>query len=442
MPDPLELVAEVNEYLDSIDEHGHYEPARVPVLEKYKADMLAAGFNAPFTSMIAQSRELGEDEDSAEDMQDRSKQVKRMRYIASLKKFTLNRLRVGLAAHHLAQAMKDSGRPANAATLPFGGSYVKALSQAGEMALEGYHHCMSLLQPRRFQVTGASALIRTEKGKAQAIDLDEEDVAASIKALAGGKAKIKELIIRSQKQSIIKNHSTRVALITMAAIVADRKARAVMDADEKSDAQVAGYNRLLQKHGVVVDSNILVDDPRFEACQEEAKRAGYVKKMPKSQTLMLDEELELKLFKRKQKHRHMAMDEAGAIVYHLLEWYYTCLHAEARKAYGAMPAVLAEPNEEQLGVLNHLQPASHPLNHPAKIIFEKIRMEKKNPPLPSAVWGPAFLVWRARLKADWASAEFGVEEKEIAEALLVIRSLGEKTDGRGAKFLEGLKKKK
>ncbi len=440
MADPLELVAEVNEYLDSIDEKGQYEQARISVLEKYKTAMLEAGFNAPFTSMIAQARELGEDEDSADDMADRSKQVKRMRYIASLKKFTLNRLRVALAAHHLAQAMKDSGKPALASALPFGGSYVKVLSEAGEMAVEGYHHCMSLLQPRRFSVTGASALIRTEKGKAQSLDLDEEDVAASIKALAGGKTKIKELIIRSQKQSLIKNHSTRVALIAMAALDGAKKARALMDADEKADDQVAGYNRLLKKHGIVIDSNILVDDKRFEACQEEALKAGYLKKMPKSQSLMFDEELELKLFKRKQKHRHTAMNEAGAIVYHLLEWYYTCMHAEARKSYGAMPAVLAEPNEEQLSVLNHLQPHNHPLNHPAKIIFEKIQMEAKNPPLPSAVWGPAFLVWRAKLKPDWASAEFGVSEKEISDAVPLIRSLGEKS-GRGTKFLEGLKKK-
>lgn len=439
MPDSLELVAEANEYLDSIDEQGQYDPARVAKLGEYKAAMLEAGFNAPFTSMLAQARAAEGDEDSGDDMADRSKQVKRLRYIASLKKFTLNRLRVSLAAHHLAQAMKDSGRPANVAELPFGGSYVKALSNAGEMALEGYHHCMSLLQPRRFSITGASALIRTEKGKAQALDLDKEDAAASIKALAGG-TKIKELIIRSQKQSLIKNHSTRVALLTMAAVMAEKKARAVMDEEEKGDAQVAGYNRLLKKHGVVIDSNILVDDGRFEACQEEAARAGYLKKMKTSQSLMLDEELELKLFKRKQRHRHMAMDEAGAIVYHLLEWYYTCMHAEARKSYGAMPAVLAEPNEEQLGVLNHLQPRNHPLNHPAKILFEKIKMEAKNPPLPPKVWGPAFLAWRARLKSDWASSEFGVAEKDVAEALPVIRSLGEKTGGRGAKFLEGLKK--
>ena len=202
MTDSLELVAEVNEFLDTIDESGKFEPKRQSKLEAYKTAMLEAGFNAPFSAMIAQARDLGDDEESADDTQDRSKQVKRMRYIASLKKFTLNRLRVALASHRLEQALRESGRGELAEDLPFGGAYVKEMSKGGEMALEGYQYVMGLFQPKRFQLTGASAIIKTEKDKPQTLELDEEDVAANLKALAG-KGKIKDIIISTQKQSLV-----------------------------------------------------------------------------------------------------------------------------------------------------------------------------------------------------------------------------------------------
>ena len=438
MTDSLELVAEVNEFLDTIDESGKFEPKRQSKLEAYKTAMLEAGFNAPFSAMIAQARDLGDDEESADDTQDRSKQVKRMRYIASLKKFTLNRLRVALASHRLEQALRESGRGELAEDLPFGGAYVKEMSKGGEMALEGYQYVMGLFQPKRFQLTGASAIIKTEKDKPQTLELDEEDVAANLKALAG-KGKIKDIIISTQKQSLIKNHSTRVALFVMAALAGERRARAIMLDDEKKDAQVSGYNKLLHAHGIVMDSHIISEDDRFLALQKSAVDAGYAKKVKGN--LVMDEELELKLFKRRQKHRRAAVDEAGAIVYRLLQWYYTCMHADARKSYGAMPAVLAEPNEEQLSVLNPLQPKKHGLSNPSKILFEKIRMEAKNPPLPAQVWGPAFLAWRAHLDAKWAATEFGVDEKAVADALPIVKSLGEQPAGRGSKFLESLKKK-
>src|ERR1035437_4066487 len=117
MSESLRFLSEVNNYLDSIDEAGDFRAERLEKLQAYKTEMLAFGFNAPFSAMMAQAKEEL-DEPTPDDVQDLRKQSSRARYIASLKKFSLNRVRVACAAHQLARALLDRKRPELVALLP------------------------------------------------------------------------------------------------------------------------------------------------------------------------------------------------------------------------------------------------------------------------------------------------------------------------------------
>jgi len=390
--------------------------------------------------MMAQTKSEMEEEE-AEDLADKSKQIKRLRYIASLKRFTLNRTRVALASHKLAQAVRESGQAAMSQYLPYGGSYVNAMSNAGDMGMEGYHFLMSLFTPRKLNLSTASAVIG-EDGKGQKeLDLGGEDnPAEAIQKLIGGGKTPKSLVIQSRPITLIKNHSTRVALFTMAACAAEAKARKVMKEEESENEQVREYNALLHKNGIVADVEIAQLAEIMPKMLEEAARCGFVVKT-KSGDYLMEEKLEATLHERRARRRHLCIENTRAAVFRLLMWYYTCFHAEGRRGYGAMPSVLAEPDEQQMHVFRELQPQEETIKHPDHIMALKFAMEKSAPPLPANVWGPAFVAIKAGKNASWAAALFAGEEKAIADAMPLVGSLAGQPLGRGSKFLDALKKK-
>ena len=452
MSDSLSFVAEVNRYLDSVDEQGTLDEGRMARLEEYKAGMLERGFNAPFLAMLAQTRAEMEEE-AAADAQDRSRQLKRLRYIASLKRFTFNRLRVALATHKLAGALRESGQGALIPCLPLGGSYVKALSNAGEMAAEAYHYLMGLFLPRRFSIAGASALIKAaagEKTEEKEVDLGEsENPSEDLRALLGKTKGVKEVAIAQKPKGLIRNHSTRVALFTAASIAAEKEAREIMKEEMEKDAgpqtganadagrRLKDYNALLHKNNIVPD----VPLPALEGMEklaEEAVAGGFARRVHGQ--IVMDEELELALHKRRARYRHLCIEGAGRRVFGLLVWYYVCLHAQGRKDYGSMPAVLAEPDEKLLHMLHELQPAGDPLKHPDRLLMQKLQLEGRAPPLPSRAWGPAFIALKTGQDAAWAAKYFAADEAAISQAIPIVKSLLARPGGRGAKFLQELKK--
>jgi Zn-finger domain-containing protein len=126
MPSSLSIANEANNFLDIISPEKEIEEGRLEKLNEFKNAMILHGFNAPFSALLAMSK--GEaDTQAAEELQDQKKHAKLVRYIASLKKFTLSRVRVAIAAHRLAAGLADAGKPHLIRYLPLDGSYRKML---------------------------------------------------------------------------------------------------------------------------------------------------------------------------------------------------------------------------------------------------------------------------------------------------------------------------
>ncbi|MFH1094743.1 MAG: DUF530 family protein, partial [Candidatus Micrarchaeota archaeon] len=277
---PLPLIREANEFLDAIDENGS-AGGNVKRLEDYRSQMLLLGFGAPFAALVAQSKSEAEEAD-ADELADQRKQMRGIRYIASLKKSALNRVRVALAAHRLQSALAESGQDKLAAHLPLGGSHLKLLTQGGDHAAEAYRKLMVLFERRSFSLKGASVTIKFEQDgetMERTLLLDAgADAKETVRKIFGSGAKISDILIRKKSAGLIKNHSTRVALFTAAALQGSNTGRIKLLDEEKSDPRVGEYNSLLRSHGLVPDSTLLATE-RFSGVKIEAGKAGFLKKV-------------------------------------------------------------------------------------------------------------------------------------------------------------------
>lgn len=443
MTDSPRFLAEVNNYLDEIDDSGSFQPERLEKLEDYKTEMLGMGFNAPFSALMAATRdELGES--GADEWRDLRKQVWEIRYLASLKHFSLNRVRVAAAAHRLAGALRDFGKPERISLLPLGGAYRKMLfEQGGEPAIEAYRKLLAIFEQRKFAVRGASAVIRIVQDGEEVERTVELSAGADAKATAarlfGKGARVQSVTLGKKSRGLIRNFSTKVALFTAAALEGAAEAKAASEAEEAGDARLARYNDILRKNGLTPDV-LLTETEQFEKVKEEAARAGFLKK--EKGAWEMEEEMAARLLARRRMKRRRAMEKADEIVYRLLLRYYICHNAEGRKAYGAMPGVLAEPDEERLSVLADLQPAHDGGMQMVRAVAAKLEMEKNAPPLPPRAWGPAFVCLRAGLEPSWAAAHLGADESEVRGAMALVKTLMENPGGRAGEFMSELKKRK
>ncbi len=435
----LSLAFEANALLDDIDEKGPDEFS-LSRLEELRAQMLIAGLNAPFSSVLAATKSEADDW-SPQEAEDARKQVGNMRYIASMKKFTLNRVRVAIAASKIAKTLGKINDGKLAGHLPLGGSYRKALVSHGYAGADSYHKLMSSFSIHSFDVQGASAVISLDDGAGERVQRTVELSGAEgadekIRGIFGPDAKLEKVQKKTKKAGLIRNYSAKVALFVAAAVFGATEAKEAME-KSKADEKVAAYNLFLNRHGLSADAD-LSEAEGLERVKEHAVKEGHLK-LVKGE-LMIDEEFAAKLAKRRRERKKMAEKEACDAVLSVLLRQYVAMNEAGRLADG-MPSMMISPDERQLAVLAHIAPANYPVAHLPKVIAEKVGFEKRAPPLAPAVWGAAFVCARANVDAKWAAQEFGLNEMEIGGAVSIMRDLMSRPSGRGAKFLEGARKK-
>lgn len=439
MASSLSVANEANDFLDSINADSPIPEGRLEKLQELKAQMILYGFNAPFSALVARTKAEAI-EPSAEEVQDQKKHAKFIRYIASLKKFTLNRIRAAISAHKLAIALADAGKPNFIRYLPLNGAYKQMLTEEGELAAESYRTLLSIFEQKRYPMRTASALIGFMQDGVEVertIQLDaNKDAKQSIENMFGKEATVKDVVLKKKSAGLIRNYSTKVSLFTMASICASISAKRLALEEEKKNERLAKYNSILRANKLVPDIGI-TETERFENVKQEMLKEGFLQK--KLGRWLMDEEFEALLYRRRNQKRKSAMEFANLEVYRLLQWYYICMHADARKSYFGMPSVLAEPDEAHLAVLSELAPPNYPISHPPKLISGKLKMEEGAPPIPSRFWGPAYLCVKENLDKKWVCKELNIPETELENAISMVKNLVEKPSGRGAQFLESLK---
>lgn len=433
----LSLVHEANALLDELDEKGA-DAFSLERLEEMRGQMLAGGFSAPFASVMAATRSEADDWSAAES-EDVKKQIGNIRYVAALKKFTLNRVRTAIAAQRISNALNLLGYAQYVKYLPLGGSYRKMLFASHPVAVECYHKLMSHFTAHAFEADAATASVELEGlGDGAKIQVDLASVEGAeekIRELFGPDALVANLKKTKKKVGLIRSYSGKVALFCAASILGSQAAEGKMNEKPEKDGRVLAYNSILAKYKIYPDA-ALSEVEGFEKAKKELVKAGFMTE--DAGDFELEETIAASIAARRRMRKKFAESAAQEFVFGVLLRFYVNLNEAARKTAG-LPSTQISPDEKQLAVMAHIAPEKFPLSHIPKVVAEKIEFEGKSIPLAPEVWGPAFVCARGHLDAAWAAKEFAGDEKEIAGAVPMLSSLLEHPEGRGARFLSGAK---
>lgn len=442
MMSSLHILKEANTFLDEIG--AKIEPGSIIRLTQMRDEMVSLGFNAPFTALLKMTAdELNEMEDS--DFDDMKKQMKNIKYVAQLKKFTLRRVRVALAAHKIGEGAVKRGRGELLQFLPLDGNHVQRLSKTGEAGIGAYSELMKLIGESG---AGYRAVVEVEvevEGKKvkKQIKLEEgEKIDERVRREFGEKTELKGVKIVRASTPIIKNKSSRLALVCGEVSLAYAETRKALDEAEKDNAKVREYNRMLGEDKLERDVRIdLV--PGFEKLKQKMIEKGLAKR--EKGEFLLDEELGAEIRRRRARLSQQVREDATRGSLSDMLRFYVLNGKSERESSTICPSLAVEPTKEQLGVFEPLSPLIS-VKNVDEVVGKKLEAEKLGLGLKSAPFGAAVFALESKKNAAWCAEFFGIDEKEISDAIDKVKAAvgagvsGERGSGRGADFLKKLKK--
>ena len=482
----LALLTKANTLLDEIggsDAAERFDPTNTLILEDMRSQMSELGFASPLMFLIQQTKD--EMEIEPEDAADARKHMREIKYIANLKKFTFNRVRVALAAHKIAEGMKLRHDPA-LQFLPLGGEYVAQMAKAGNAAVFAYGEVMDEFTRGRRAHDRYTAIVnyRDKKGENKSVEFKlsmSEKISDKVKYIYGDSAEVKSIKISKAEPPLIKSKASRIALLTAFASQSALEVKREMLEDEKKDSRLQLYNNILRKAGIMPDTPLEAfeeeeqfssvvkelaakgllagarteNESRKKSKNESRKEAG---KEAKNETgnesmigesdegsnkerkemagteLMLEESLADEIFERQAKARsEMFVRTSERLLLPIFKFYMTRNEAE-REQGNIYPSLATSPTEKQLDILNLLSHRSlKGIPLASRLVARKLEAEGMSSGIPAPAFGAAFLSLEANKDMKSCANMFGVAENEVKSAVSKLESV---RTGRGAEFLK------
>lgn len=240
------LIAKVNSFLDGITS---FNVQNAQVLEDYIERMTQQGFRNPFKPVIITTEGIDISADTKNDMK---KQIKIMKDLYMLKRNTLRRAKVALAAHKLALHFEKTGYLQEiSGLLPFDGGYIKLIASFDLFSYDAYLMLMEFLGTSGASDYSVVIKLKRKEGDSEVIEhfklINPNNISERIKAIYGNSAEILGTRFISPRSRLIKGSEYRIALAS--ALIK----WAAIQHPEKSypkNKDLEKYNELLQKHGV------------------------------------------------------------------------------------------------------------------------------------------------------------------------------------------------
>ncbi len=428
----LALIAEANNFLDDVREEG-FKGESISHLVQLRDKMVQAGFNSPFKSLMKITKtevgELSEDE-----VADLKKQMGNIRYIASLKKSTLNRVRVAIASHRIHETLLERKEEELLSHLPIDGNYIDTLIKSGETGIRAYSELMDAFSKASSDFPQAMVSVEyTEEGERKKDDIKvytKENIESRVKRSYGDDAKVTSVKMLGVKKKLIKNRSARVSLLSASVSSAARNAREIMAEGEKQNEKLRAYNNFLRENNLETD--IFIDRAEdLEDVKDKAATKGFL--LEESGKIYLDPEIEEAVTLRRRKWqaeiRNMAAEKSLSKI---LKFYMTTSESE-REQGNIFPSLAITPTPEQLNVLNMLEFTSLSIQNPSLIVQKKLDAEKLGLRIPSHVFGAAFFSMETGKDVKWCSEFFSISEDDINIGREKLASL--LSEGRGKEFI-------
>ncbi|MEM3361810.1 MAG: DUF530 family protein [Candidatus Anstonellaceae archaeon] len=394
------LTKEANDFLDELVLSKSSNDQIIEKLSDLKDKMLMMGFNSPFRAMVFKTyREFVEN--SKSDLLDQKKQKSYFVYLASLKKFTLNRVAVAYAAHKLKNSLEKLGYGYLVEFLPYGGEYRQKLLDI--YALESYLYLQELFKP-----------LKLEHQPNKLINFD------------------KHYKIFTRKSLIFKSYASKVALFCAIANFAAKKVKEELNLS--IPPEVSEYNKILKSYGFVEDA-VITSIENYPNLFEQLKEKKFLLKSKDS--FYLDPDLEAKLNKRRNEKKNKTILYSAEILFNLLFDYYLITNLAARESTVVLYSVSPNPPKEHLEVLDELCPQKD--FSPSFFLEEKFLLEKQKVPLNPKLVGVSFFCIKANKDPQEMAKRYDLDYQELQEAIFLIKDIIENKDQKLSIFLESLK---
>ncbi|MFA5106384.1 MAG: hypothetical protein WC506_05505 [Candidatus Micrarchaeia archaeon] len=439
----MQLVSEVNNFLDEIDKSGSYDEPNEGRILAYVRQMKAYGFNAPFSSLVSSTtQEL--DEAGELEVADQRKQNYYLRYFAGLKKMSLNRARVALSAHkayRLAKQRLDS--PAWLSQLPLGGNYIKRLFESGDVAIINYREYMDSFSSKSAQLSMALVTVEHEvEGFTRTSRFrlsNSNDLEKKVERAYGKGAKVLKVEAAKSLHPIIKNKSARVALFTAAACSAVHAAKAGLASQGASDSRLSDYSALLKKNGITPEA-MLDSVEGYAPVKKQLAKAGFGT-IDEDGGFHTDPAISGAIKSARLKVAKTASRGMADAVLVPLARFYSLKSKSGRESGGFFPSLVSSPAFSQLAVLELMEFAYPHTAGLAQAVWEKIEAEEGFPANSTDEYFIGFIASRGLVSKQGIAQSLAIGPEQVEKSVSVYSSL---TSGRGAAFLSelgGAKKK-
>ncbi len=430
------LISQANRFLDALELNGDGKKDRatlskaIETLSELKSQMLFHGFNAPFLSLVAQSR--GEFEGLGEaDSQDLAKQLSAVRELASAKKLTLNRVRVALSACRMALESLEDGDCEFALSLPYKGDYLGTLISHADM-LYPYYGMMEVLQRecgKRSQVVFAVSYKRGGKPATARITLaGKHNAEAYVKHVYGEDARITESKVINVPEYLIKKRSSRVCLAIAYSKLAYETGVGEAQRAVKSSEKLAQYEQFMKAHGLNPGARLDLAEG-YESLKQALAKTGLAKQ--KGNGIELDQDLSYSLaLKRKVLRRSSVARAHRLFALHILKHFLLkskrsrdCsfrlggIHQQQPSSFG--PERLSHVQD----LLSELSKPPFSLPEPEKLILSKLEAESLQPRIDPKLFGAAFVYLTTGQDSKWCEEYLGVPFESLKKAAVSIAGL-------------------
>ncbi|MCC7569905.1 DUF530 family protein [Candidatus Micrarchaeota archaeon] len=425
----LNLIAEINDFLDNIRTPQSTEEIleNIDLLRGYTTQMKNYGFENPYKESLSVPKNVLH-EDNESQLNEISKQIKIMKYVARLKKITLNRTKVSLASHLIGLSFIEKKELYN--YLVFDGNYVNSLSKAGIEGYSAFQKINELLCPRETDKWVVATIAYYENGKKEKTTVRLDVVnKKTIKEIYGKDAEIvKTQIVK--KKGIIKNTSSRIAIGVIFSHWAADKIKTTFEISD--DDEVNQYNTVLAELGFVRD--IIFDSVEGrEEIKNELIKKGFVEKI--GEEFVTKKELKQKIASRRRKRNAMASRKALSEFLRLMYNFYIKNTKPQRIQMNFCPSLSIEPEEEVVGIFDELK-TTHNIENAGGILSKKFELEKNMPKGFDSLWGVAYFIKETGKDIEWCEKFFDIPKSEINQIIGQVESI---TTNRGGEFIKMLR---
>ncbi len=432
----LQLVSEVNNFLDEIDNTSKYLSENESRILEYVRQMKVFGFNAPFSSLVSST---GQELDDAGELEktDQKKQNYYMRYYAGLKKMSLNRARVALSSHKAYRlAIERQGAPGWIKNLPLGGNYIRRLFEAGDIAILNYREYMDSFSSRSARLSMALVTVEHEvegfKKTSKFRIANVENLEQKVVRAYGVGAKVIKTESAKALFPIIKNKSSRVAIFTAVAAYSLNHAKAQVSSEHPPGKRILEYAAILKKHGIITDA-ILDNVEKYDDVKKQLVKAGFA--TFEDDTFKTDPEIVS--FAKSTRSKSFKYSRSGMADYILspLAKFYSLKSRSSRESNGIFPSLVSTPALSQISVLELMEFAYPSTAGLSQAIWEKIDAEDGFPPNVGADYYVGFISSKNTVSVEGLAQALSMTLEQVKKSIELFNGL---SSGRGGKFLSEL----